>query len=522
IAIFRAGAAYLPIASGAGGARLERLAAHASVDLALADAPRLEEVRTLSARALTLDMLFEASERASPFPGRASLTGLAYVIPTSGSTGEPKGVMVHHLGIANLVRAMTETWPLDETSRVLQFASLGFDASVPEWAGPLSVGGRIVLKPQSDLLVGDRLRDFVADKGLTFIKMPSAVLRTVSTAPLPSVRTIVTAGDACTDELVERWARGRRFFNCYGPTEVSIGSTMARLTPGADVTIGAAHPNLSAIVLDATLSPTPPGAVGELYMGGIGVSWGYVGQPGLTADRFVPDPFSKSPGARLYRTGDLVRIVENGELAFEGRIDDQVKIRGFRIELGDVERAMLSHSSVEQAAAVAENETLIGFYTASSPVDASALSDHLAARLPRYMTPNRLIALPSMPLTVNGKVDRKALLARVRTDGVFALPKVGGDLATIARIWAKHLRCDIPVRASFVELGGDSVTAAKIAASIGAALGRPPTPRDVIECRNILDLAIRSGVSVDDADIAQLDDDDIDALLRGLENETAA
>jgi amino acid adenylation domain-containing protein len=271
----------------------------------------------------------------------------AYVIFTSGSTGEPKGVLVEHRGVTNTVRRSTEDYGLRPGQRMLQWASMSFDVSVQEIFSTLGSGATLVMCPRQ--LVGEELLALVREHGVTALGLPPPALSVLPEAELPLLESVMTGGEASTAELMERWAKGRRFINQYGPTEVSIASTSALCTPGSGKpTLGRAILNTVLYVLDERMQPVPLGVRGELYIGGIGVARGYLGRPELTAERFLPNPFSSEPGARLYRTGDVVRYRADGNLEFCGRTDSQVKIRGFRIELGELESVLAEHPSLEQ------------------------------------------------------------------------------------------------------------------------------------------------------------------------------
>ncbi|WP_405163082.1 amino acid adenylation domain-containing protein [Nocardia sp. NBC_01499] len=348
---------------------------------------------------------------------------LAYVIYTSGTTGRPKGVELTHGGLANVIRASLTDFALDPSSRVLQFVSFSFDASVWEMFMGLGSGGTLCLAPP-DLAAAEHSIDrTIRDSRVTLIYLPPALLSTIDPATVPEIRTVITGGDRISAELRNRWAETATFFVGYGPTEGTIVQTWqecAVRSPSVP-SIGLPIANVLLYVLDHNGDPAPPGVVGEVYVGGIAVGRGYRHRPGLAAARFVADPFSPTPGARMYRTGDLVRCTEDGAMMFVARADQQVKIRGYRIEIGEVEAALRVIDGVREAVAVAEPGVsglprLIAYVVAEAPAEfGRSVRAMLRDRLPDYMVPSVVHVVDHFPLTVNGKIDRKSLPSLVRS-----------------------------------------------------------------------------------------------------------
>jgi amino acid adenylation domain-containing protein/non-ribosomal peptide synthase protein (TIGR01720 family) len=406
----------------------------------------------------------------------------AYVIYTSGSTGVPKAVVVTHAGLASFSAAGAERYDVRAGDRVLQFASPSFDASVLELCVSLPRGAALVVAEEGPLL-GERLAQVLAEHRITHALIPPAALATVPEAAreagLPELRTLIVGGDACSAELVDRWAPGRRMINSYGPTEATVVSTWSGpLAAGSGVPpIGGPIHNTRAYVLDSALRPVPVGAAGELYVAGAGLARGYLGRPGLTASRFLADPFGPA-GGRMYRTGDVVRWTADGELRFVGRADDQVKVRGFRIEPGEVESALRRSPEVREAVVAVRNtgvtpehpsglKRLVGYVVPApdaAPTGAS-LRDFLGRILPPHMVPSAFATLEELPLTPNGKVDRRALPdpdPAPDPGAAHVAPRTPME-SRIAAIWADVLGLDrVSVDDNFFDLGGDSILSIQV------------------------------------------------------------
>ena len=413
---------------------------------------------------------------------------LAYVIYTSGSTGQPKGVLLEQGGLANLAQAQIQAFGVQAGDRVLQVASLNFDASISEIVMALGAGATLVLATTADLLPGPALTQTLQQQAITHVTLVPTALSLLDPEALPGLHTLIVAGEACPAALAARWAQGRRFFNAYGPTESTVCATILAGTawrdPRQPPPIGRPLANTQVYVLDRTHQPTPVGVPGELYIGGIGVARGYLNRPELTAEKFVCNPFG--PG-RLYKTGDLVRWLPDGNLEYLGRIDQQVKLRGFRIELGEIEAVLRQHPAVQEAVVIAREDTpgekrLVAYMVIKpetgdqrlethgstdrrqSPVSSlqsQALRSHLQAKLPDYMLPSAFVELERLPLTPNGKVDRKALPALVNLrssqDKTFVAPRTATERA-LADIWSAVLGVEqIGIHDNFFEVGGNSL-----------------------------------------------------------------
>jgi amino acid adenylation domain-containing protein/non-ribosomal peptide synthase protein (TIGR01720 family) len=404
-------------------------------------------------------------------PCRAATHNLAYVIYTSGSTGRPKGVLVAHHGLLNLAQAQRELFELGPGERVLQFAPISFDASVSELFVTCCAGACLVLVP-AEHRVGPDLARTLRDERITAVTLPPSVLKSLPENELPLLRTIISAGEACTGDVVARWSTaGRRFLNGYGPTEATVCSTVGVCRDAIQANcIGRPISRTRAYILDNSLEPVPIGVLGELYVGGPGLARGYQRLPDVTAEKFIPDPFSGEPGERLYRTGDLVRWLDNGEIEFVGRTDQQVKVSGVRIELGEIERHLLEHQSVREAVVqlqeVGGERRLVAFFVARHrPVPTSAaLRAYLRHRLPSHMVPSIFAQLSDMPRTSVGKLDRTALPAATEVAVDRDEPYVAARTpleSLLAEIWGDALGIErIGIHDNFFELGGDSIRGA--------------------------------------------------------------
>ncbi|MEU5002658.1 amino acid adenylation domain-containing protein, partial [Streptomyces sp. NPDC021622] len=347
----------------------------------------------------------------------------AYVIYTSGSTGTPKGVMVSHAGVPNLVQAQSRQMGIGPGSRMLQFASFSFDAAVWELMVTLTTGATLVIAVADRLRNMEQLAASLRDFDITHVALPPAVLDTLPPESLSPDLNVVVAGEASSAALAERWADVCRIFNAYGPAEatVSVTTSPPLRADGATPPIGGPIANTRVYVLGPDLCLVPPGVTGELYVAGAGLARGYLNRPDMTAERFVASPFGTA-GERMYRTGDLVRWRADGRLEFIGRADNQVKIRGIRVEPGEIEAALARHESVAQAAVVAREDQpgrpqLVGYVTPApdaaenGSIEGAELRHFVSALLPDYMVPAAVLVLPRLPLTANGKLDRRALPA---------------------------------------------------------------------------------------------------------------
>jgi amino acid adenylation domain-containing protein len=361
LGILKAGGAYVPLDPEYPQERLQYILDDALVSVLLTQQRIFDRLPQHQAQLVCLDDIWEKIPQNNQHNPASGVTAfnLANLIYTSGSTGKPKGVMVEHTGLINLAQAQIQTFGLGLDSRVLQFASLSFDASIWEIIMALGSGATLYLGTKDSLLPGTPLIQRLKDDSITHITLPPSALAVLPAEELPALQTIIVGGEACSAELIKQWSVGRNFFNAYGPTEASVCATVAKCTDsGSKISIGRPIANTQIYILDSHLQPVPVGVPGELHIGGAGLARGYFNRSELTQEKFISNPFTDEPHSRLYKTGDLARYLSDGNIEFLGRIDNQVKIRGFRIELGEIEAALSQLREVREAVVVAQEDQL--------------------------------------------------------------------------------------------------------------------------------------------------------------------
>lgn len=523
LGILKSGGAYLPLDADYPTERLEYMLRDSEVRVLVTQQDQLARLPATNPHTVCLDSEWEQIARFpdTPIPGTDAIENVAYVIYTSGSTGHPKGVMVEHRSIVNYVQGITGIVGLMPDDRVLQFASMSFDTAAEEIFPCLAIGATLVLRTA---MMVDSVSGFLArcrEWNLTVLDLPTAYWHEVvarmelEQLPFPeSVKTVIIGGERVLPQLVHRWSRqvgtSVRLINTYGPTETTVAATWADLTGAntngeviGDLPIGRPIPHASVYVLDRQQQPVPVGVPGELYIGGLGVARGYRGRPDLTAVKFDSDPFSSRPEARLYRTGDLVRWRADGQLEFRGRVDRQVKIRGFRVELEEIEAVLNRHPDLERAVVeVREDQPgdkrIVAFMVPrpTNRLGLGQLREQLRAQLPAHMIPSTFIELEALPLTVNGKVDRRALLvaadsraSKVDLTSTYLAPRTPLE-QVLADIWGEilHLK-DVGVHDNFFELGGHSLLATQLVSRVQALFRITVPLRQVFERPTIATLA---------------------------------
>jgi len=514
LAVLKAGGAYVPLDPGFPPERVESMLADAGARVVLAQSALLG---TLDLPAVTVVPLDDPAALAGYAEDDLAVEvageSLAYVLFTSGSTGRPKGVAVEHRQLVDYVLGVVERLEMEPGWSFAVVSTFAADLGNTSIFPALTTGGCLHVVAADRASDPEGLGALFAREGIDCLKIvPSHLGALLSGAEPRRVlprRLLVLGGEKSSWELVRevrRLAPATRVANHYGPTESTVGVTARPVGPEEEgmgtVPLGRPLPNAAAYVLDRNGQPLPAGVAGELYLGGAGLTRGYLGQPGWTAERFVPDPFGGVPGARLYRSGDLVRHTAAGELAFLGRVDHQVKLRGFRIELGEIEALLRSRSEVREAVAVVREDgpgagRLVAYVVGrpGPPPDAAALLAFLRQVLPEPMVPAALVVLPALPLTANGKIDRAALPAPETgpaARGTYVEPRTEAE-RQLAEIWSSVLGIErIGVTDSFFELGGDSILAIQAIARANRA-GLALQPRQIFQHQTIADLAALAG-----------------------------
>lgn len=503
LAVLKTGAAFLPVDRDYPADRVGYMldTAQAASIITSADLPAVG-----SARRILIDDEDGAFDDA-PLPVTGGPADLAYVLFTSGSTGRPKGVMVPHRAVANLVRALRDFFGTGPHDVMLQRSAISFDASIFEIFLPLTCGARLIVGSAEVQRDPVEIIDTLADEGVTmFHAVPTLLEELVreerALAAVKTLRCVCPGAEALTTRLAERLAKatGAAVVNMYGPTETCVIVALHRYDRASaepSQPIGRPIANTRFYVVDERLEPVPPGVPGELLVGGANVGLGYINRPDLTAERFIPDPFSDDPAARLYRTGDLVRLRAGGTFEFHGRIDDQVKLGGYRIELGEIEAVIREHLPIASAVVAvrtfaAGDRRLVAYYTThdGDAIPAGDLRRAVAGLLPKYMTPHVFVYTDALPLMPNGKVDRNALPLPDVSGGGDELEPMSEVESAVASIWREVLNVSRPgPHDNFFELGGHSLLAIRILARVRSRFGIEVPVQTVFERPTITSFA---------------------------------
>ena len=445
--------------------------------------------------------------------------------------------MVEHGGLTNLAHAQGELFDVEPSSRVLQFASVAFDASVSEVAMTLSRGACLCLAPRHALIPGPPLETTLRELAITHVTLPSAAVIAFGDAEFPALRSLIVAGDVCPPAIAHRWQDKVRFFNAYGPTETTVCATaqLCGRTYDSTVPIGAPIANMRVYILDPLGEPVPVGVEGEICIGGDGVARGYLHRPELTAERFGRDPFRSEPHARLYRTGDRGRWLRDGTIEYLGRRDFQVKIRGFRIELGEIEAKLGRCAGVREAVVLAREDApgdkrLVAYLVAQPGIvlQTPELRSALSRELPEFMLPAAFVVLDALPLTPNGKLDRKALPApEAKKDAREYDPPQGEIESTLAAIWEDLLKLpQVGRNDHFFELGGHSLKAITLSSHVQEQLHVALPVKTIFAKPRLMELAryiaqeqealiSAQEIAAMQSELESLSDEELQALLGG-------
>jgi len=546
LGILKAGGAYVPLDPSYPQERLGFMLEDTQAPVLLTQERLLTNLPNHSAKVVCLDRDWEAIAVNSPENPDSNVTpeNLSYVIYTSGSTGKPKGTLIPHRGLVNYLSWCIQAYAVEQGEGAIVHSSLSFDATITGLFAPLLVGCQVRLLPEIGIEALSNALQSSANYSL--VKITPAHLELLSQQIPPQsaagcTKAFIIGGENLAAEQIAFWqdsAPETLLVNEYGPTETVVGCCVYRVPQGqhrsGSIPIGRAIANTQLYLLDQNLQPVPLGVPGELYIGGAGVARGYLNRPDLTAQKFIPDPFSNTPGARVYKSGDLARYLPNGDIEYLGRIDAQVKIRGFRIELGEIEALLSQHSDVQKAVVVArEDESgkrLVAYVVPESEQVANVndLRDFLKAQLPEYMLPAAFVLLKTLPLTANGKVDRNALpipeQVRPQLVAAFVAPRTGTEQA-IAGIWAEVLKLErVGIHDNFFELGGHSLLLTQVTSRLHKALQIEVSLRQLFETPTIAQLAEvitqKLAQQTDDATLAQmlaeleeLSEDEVQAVL---------
>ncbi len=509
LGILKAGGAYVPLDPRYPPEHLKYMMRDSQLALLLADQSLSSELLLPDVPVIFLDRCWTQVTCLSIHNPLCQLSQdhLAYTIYTSGSTGQPKGVLVSHRGLANVLAAQRATFAVGPGDHVLQFASLSFDASVFEIVMSLLTGASLFLGSPAPLVGPDLLR-FLRERAITIATLPPSTLAVLSPEPLPDLKTFVVAGETCPANLVNSWGRNRRFFNAYGLTEATIWSSVALCQPDEprQPPIGRAIQGVELYILNEDGESVPEGVAGELYIGGISLARGYLRRPELTAERFIPHPWSAEPGARLYRTGDRVCRRADGDIECLGRFDEQVKLRGYRIELGEIEACLRRCAEVQEAAVIVREDTpghkqLVAYVVWNGQVrqeeeetQIQQVRRYIEAHLPAYMLPAVFVSLPEMPLTVSRKIDRRSLPmpdpCRHPGETIFLPPRTPLE-SLLANLWGEVLNLERVGREdNFFLSGGDSLLGTQVVSRLSSTLGVEVPLRVLFEAPTIREMAV--------------------------------
>jgi amino acid adenylation domain-containing protein len=494
LGVLKSGAAYLPLDPSYPQERLEYMVDDTEISLLLTSNELQFGLEEMYPRVSIEEIPWETLQK-NNLKNVNSLSDLAYCIYTSGSTGRPKGVMVPHRGLANFAVNEIREYGFSVGTNILHHASFSFDASIYQLMVSLLQGATLYIADKDTVASSEEIIKAIQKWEIKYSHLSPSVLKTLQPNLVPGLEVVMSFGEALTKEVAEKWSQDRRFFNGYGPTETTIGATFLEYNklPYDKPPIGKPIPNYKIYLLDKWLQPVPPGMVGEIYIGGPALAWGYKNKAELTAKAFIPNPFS-AESERMYKTGDLGKFHEDGNLEFISRNDNQVKVRGFRIDLDEIENLLREHTDVKDVVVLPDNQCtyLIAYYIEEKECSGRQLRSYLSEYLPHYMIPSFFIKMQEFPLTLNGKLNRKALPdpdIRNSEKDLFAEPRTELE-ERLADIWMRELKAEkIGVNDNFFEIGGHSLLATKVVANIREQLSILLPLRSIFDFPTVSDLA---------------------------------
>lgn len=534
LAVLKSGAAYVPISTAYPDERIAYIVSEANFMMILTGSSYLQKITTITDTNSTssvklLDMDKEWShisiESSDNMPSHNSPNDLAYIIYTSGSTGTPKGVMIEHRGIPNLVQEQIHKFQLNDHDRVLQYASISFDASVSEIFTTFVAGATLVLVPEDSSSIGEGLHQILKEKRISVVTLVPSVLNGLPHEELPDLKTLVTAGEACTKKLIHYWAPRLNFLNAYGPTETTVCATIHACDATDEmISLGAPIAGTAVYLLNNQLQPIANGETGMLYISSKGLARGYFNEPELTERHFIDNPFNEGISDKLYRTGDICLQAADGVIEWIGRDDLQVKVSGIRIELGELEYALREYVDIQEAVVTYNFEqNTIGAYMRSATTikpNISQIRNYLLTKFPSYMVPTRFLFVDEFVLLTSGKIDRNNLppMEEVRPNIEVAYVEPSTHLEKeLSQIWSEVLKLDkVGIHDNFFELGGQSLMATQIVSRIRSVLGMEVPLHIIFSAKPTIE---QTAVTLEKYQLEQMDSSELELLLAELENE---